>query len=149
MKRILFGFFLLGLSVQGLAQNELPVPDSSPPPVRDSSRFFERVEIEASYPSGDAGWRKYMSASPILPKAINYAMKKGLAPGQYTVIVKFIVDPDGNVNAIVPETYIGYGFEEAVVKLISKSGKWNPAVINGRKVSAYRKQPVVFMIAKE
>ena len=35
---------------------------------------------------------------------------------------------------------------EAAVRVIKKSGKWNPAVQNGRKVKSYKSQPMNFKL---
>ena len=40
----------------------------------------------------------------------------------------------------------GYGMEEEAVKVIKKGPSWEPAVQNGRKVKAYRKQPITFIV---
>ena len=66
--------------------------------------------------------------------------------GLYTVIVKFVIQEDGNVEDIVAETSNGFGTEEEVLRLIKKSPKWIPAVQYGRKVKAYRRQPVSFLV---
>lgn len=36
--------------------------------------------------------------------------------------------------------------EEEVTRILKKSGKWNPAIQNGKQVNAYRKQPVTFQV---
>ena len=38
------------------------------------------------------------------------------------------------------------GLREEAVRVIKKSGKWVPALQNGRYVKAYRLQPVVFKV---
>lgn len=67
-------------------------------------------------------------------------------PGKYTVIIKFIVRKDGSLDGIAAETKNGYGMEEHVIKLIKSVPKWMPAIQYGRYVSAYRRQPVVFVV---
>jgi protein TonB len=64
--------------------------------------------------------------------------------------VQFIVDMEGkvsNVEAISgPETG---GLREEAVNVIKKSGRWEPAIQNGRKVKSYKKQPITFRLANE
>jgi protein TonB len=43
----------------------------------------------------------------------------------------------------------GTKLAEICVNAIRKGPKWTPAEQNGRKVKAYRKQPVTFQIAEE
>jgi len=38
--------------------------------------------------------------------------------------------------------------EEEVVRVLNKSPKWTPAIQFGRRVKAYRKQPVSFFVEK-
>jgi protein TonB len=66
---------------------------------------------------------------------------------QGTVMVQFIVDREGNVSDVEvvsgPETG---GLREEAIRVIQKSGKWTPAIQNGRKVKSYKRQPVVFKL---
>jgi protein TonB len=66
------------------------------------------------------------------------------------VVVQFVVDLDGNVSEAKaisgPETG---GLREEAERVIRKSGKWVPAVQNGRRVKSYRRQPVIFSIVQE
>jgi protein TonB len=39
--------------------------------------------------------------------------------------------------------------EEEVLRIMAKSPRWEPAIQNGKKVKAYRKQPVTFQIQAE
>jgi Gram-negative bacterial TonB protein C-terminal len=108
-------------------------------------RIFERVEIEASFPGGSKGWRKFLTTTlnPSVP------VDNGAPAGQYTSVVQFIVDKDGTISNIKPLTNNGYGMETEVVRVITKGPKWEPAIQNGRAVRAYRKQPVTFQVEDE
>lgn len=72
----------------------------------------------------------------------------GAPVGQYTVLVLFIVDKDGTITGIQPLTKFGFGMEEEAVRLIKQCPKWIPAQQFGKKVKAYRKQPITFVISK-
>lgn len=103
---------------------------------------FRKVEIEASFPGGDRLWRSYLerNCNAQIPSD-NYA-----PPGAYTVIVQFIVDKNGDISDVRALTKHGFGMEEEVVRLISKGPKWQPAILNGKPVKAYRKQPLTFQV---
>jgi protein TonB len=62
------------------------------------------------------------------------------------VVVRFIVNKDGEISDISAETNLGHGMEQEVIRLIKTSPKWIPASQYGRKVNAYRRQPVTFQI---
>ena len=107
----------------------------------DYDKTFTKVEIESEYPGGPAAWLRYLNKNFRYPDdAVNNEI-------QGTVVVQFIVDKEGNVsdvNAISgPESG---GLREEAVRLIKKSGKWTPAVQNGRQVKSYKKQPIVFKL---
>jgi protein TonB len=58
-----------------------------------------------------------------------------------TVVVRFIVDKEGNVSDV--EAISGPApLQKEAVRVIRLSGKWEPAIQNGRKVKSYKKQPI-------
>ena len=79
----------------------------------------------------------------------NVPVKKKAPAGTYTVVIRFIVNKDGRIRSIEPETSFGYGMEEEVMRIIKKGPKWIPAMQNGRPVNAYRRQPVTFMVEEK
>jgi hypothetical protein len=109
------------------------------------SDVFQKVETEASYPDGINGWRKFLEKN----LNANTPVDNGAPMGRYQVIVQFVVDINGEVSDVKPLTKYGWGMENEVVRLIKRSGKWNPAIQNGRPVKAYRKQPVTFQVTQE
>lgn len=111
----------------------------------DENKIFEKVEVEASYPGGEAGWRKFLekNLNPSTP------VDNGAPAGSYTVWVQFIVDKEGNVSDIRPLTSQGFGMEQEAVRVLKKATKWVPAIQNGRNVKAYRKQPITFVVEEQ
>lgn len=109
--------------------------------VEDYDRTFTKVEIESEYPGGTAAWFRYLNKNFRYPEdAITNEI-------QGTVVVQFIVDKEGNVSDVQavsgPETG---GLREEAVRVIKQSGKWIPAIQNGRNVKSYKKQPVQFKL---
>ena len=108
----------------------------------DYDKTFTKVEIESEYPGGDAAWRRYLLKSLQYPSD---AQDNGI---QGTVVVQFIVDKEGMVSDVQaisgPEE-----LRKEAERVIKKSGKWTPAVQNGRQVKSYKKQPIVFQLAEE
>lgn len=107
--------------------------------------LFYRVEVEAEYPGGIGAFRDYLSKNLDADVPAN----KNAPAGTYTVIVRFIVDKDGSVSDITPETNYGYGMETEIMRVIQNSKKWLPAKQNNVIVKAYRRQPVTFVIENE
>ncbi|MER3499220.1 MAG: energy transducer TonB [Chitinophagaceae bacterium] len=111
----------------------------------DENKVFEKVEIEASFPGGDAAWRKFLERN----LNSNTPVDNGAPAGTYTVWVQFIVDKEGNISDVKALTSQGYGMEAEAVRVIKKGPRWTPAVQNGRHVKAYRKQPITFIVNEE
>ncbi|HET9055735.1 MAG TPA: energy transducer TonB [Chitinophagaceae bacterium] len=118
-------------------------------PVEDDNTIFTKVEIEANFPGGVGAWKKY------LERNLNADVpgEKGAPDGQYQVIVEFVVDREGNISDVKAITNHGYGMEDEAMRVIrqtdKKGIKWTPAEQNGRKVKAYRKQPITFIVQSE
>lgn len=111
----------------------------------DDNKIFEKVEIEAQFPGGEAGWRKYLERN-LNPNA---PVDNGAPEGSYTVWVQFIVDKEGNISDVKALTNHGYGMEDEAMRVIKKGPKWTPAQQNGRQVKAYRKQPITFVVQSQ
>lgn len=61
------------------------------------------------------------------------------------MVVEFVVDKEGNVSNVQaisgPEV-----LKQEAIRVIKKSGKWNPGNQNGRMVNSYKKQPIVVQL---
>jgi hypothetical protein len=124
------------------AHSQSSVADST---VETDLNTFEKVEVEATYPGGEQGWRQFLQKN-LNP---NTPVDNGAPVGKYVVIIQFVVSKDGSVSDVKALTDFGYGLEKEVIQLLKKSGKWNPAMQNGKPVNAYRKQPVTFMVTAD
>lgn len=102
------------------------------------------MEIESSYPGGASAWSRYLN------KTLKYPQEAQDNEIQGTIIVQFIVDKEGNVSDVeaVSGPSTG-GLRDEAVRVIKKSGKWEPAIQNGRKVKSYKKQPITFRLEVE
>jgi Gram-negative bacterial TonB protein C-terminal len=97
------------------------------------------AEKDASYKGGPKAWERFLRQKCNTPQE---ALEKGI---RGTVIVQFMVDEQGIVSDVQaisgPEELKGEG-----VRVIKKSGQWEPALQNGRHVRSYKKQPLVFTV---
>lgn len=108
----------------------------------DWDKTFTKVEIESQYPGGAAAWQRY------LIKTLRYPQEAQDNEIQGAVVVQFIVDKEGTVSSV--EAISGpQELRGEAVRVIQKSGKWTPAVQNGRQVKSYKKQPIVFRLEIE
>lgn len=108
-------------------------------------RIFSKVEMEASFPGGAEGWKNYLikNINPILP------VDEGWKAGTYTLIVQFIVHQDGTVSDVTTKNYPGSKTAQHCIDIIKNGPNWIPAMQNGLKVNAYRKQPITFVVEEE
>lgn len=119
--------------------------DTVPEQDTNALKVFDKVEIEASFAGGEQGWRDYL----IKNLNANTPVDNGAPGGTYTVWVQFIVDKDGKTSDFKALTKHGYGMETEVIRILRKCPLWTPAEQEGRKVKAYRKQPVTFMVIED
>ena len=101
----------------------------------DENKIFNKVEVEAAFPGGDAAWRNY------LQKNLNGSVPvdNGAGEGTFTVIVKFVVSRDGSLSDVSCESDPGFGMCQEAIRVIRKTKNWTPAIQNGRNVNAYRR----------
>ena len=119
--------------------------DTIPGEDTNTLKVFEKVEIEASFAGGEQGWRSYLEQN----LNANTPVEKGAPAGSYTVWVQFIVDKEGKLSDFKALTKNGYGMETEVIRILRKSPLWSPAEQEGRKVKAYRTQPVTYVVIED
>jgi hypothetical protein len=142
---LFFLCLLFGCIVQcASAQEQPPEPPPPPPPgyVKKGSGKFNRVQIDPSFTGGEKAWRKF------LEQHMNpgIAEQNGAPKGIFTVYIQFLVDEQGKLSNIEALTNHGYGLEDEAIRILRKSPPWTPGIQNGRKVKAYKKQPLTFQV---
>ncbi|MBO9684791.1 MAG: energy transducer TonB [Flavisolibacter sp.] len=108
----------------------------------DHEPIVTTVERDPEYP-GD--WKRYLETN----LRTDVAIDSGAAAGSYQAIVQFVVDVQGMVSELKVLKDPGFGMGAEAMRVIKKSGKWKPAIQDGRQVKAYRKQPITFTIQKD
>lgn len=100
--------------------------------------------LEAEYPGGKEAWKKMLerTLNPAVP--INNSAPVGV----YKAVVRFLVTADGSVQDVKPITHHGYGMEAELIRVIKKSGKWDPAIRYNEPVDSYKEQFVMFSISQ-
>ena len=124
------------------------------PKADDEDKVFQKVEIDAEFPGGNASWTKYVTRE--IERNMDELQEDGKSG---TVVVLFIVDKEGAVSEVrsLPCSEAGVAnclgpgtkLAEVAVSAIKKGPKWKPAVQNGRNVKAYRRQPVTFRLEEQ
>ena len=90
----------------------------------------EQVDQRAMFPGGQEGMMSYMMQNIKYPKEA----EKDKAQG--TVVVHFVVEPDGSIsNAHVPDSQkVHPALDAAAVKFVKNMPKWVPARLKGKAV---------------
>ena len=64
-------------------------------------------------------------------------------------MVKFIVCTDGTICDVKVVNNVLPSIKKEAERVIKKSGNWVPAQQEGRKVKAYRQQPITFVVTSD
>lgn len=112
--------------------------------ILSNNKVFNKVEEEASFPGGNVAWRNFLVKN-LNP---NSPIDEGWNEGTYTIKIKFLVHTDGTVSDISTEDYPGSKTAQNTMDLIRKGPKWVPAKQNGKVVTAYKIQPVTYVVSE-
>jgi hypothetical protein len=107
-----------------------------------NNMIFTQVETNPQFTGGQGAWINFLQAN----LKANVPVNNGAKAGKYTVVLKFIVNADGTLSDISCEHDPGYGICAEAIRFIKTTPKWQPAKQNGKKVNAYKKQPITFVI---
>jgi len=97
-------------------------------------------ETEASYKGGNGKIRSLISYNFKMPQRTISLHKDG------TVKIRFVIDTAGDVKEIAVLQSVEFAFDEEAMRVISLMKKWNPASDKGKKVRAYRIQPITISL---
>jgi periplasmic protein TonB len=145
MKKVFFVPLVFCCLVVTAQVKELPPPPEQQTTTAQSSSedmIFSQVEIEATFPGGFQGWKKYLETNLNANVPSNNNAKRG----RYKVIIRFTVDKDGTLSDIRSETNVGFGMEREVIRIIKNGPKWTPGMQNGQIVKSVKRQPVTFLV---
>ena len=111
----------------------------------ESDLFYDVIDDPYHTPifkGGKSKWQQFLSneLDNFLPQ------KFGAPPGEYKVILKFIINEEGKVTNVKALTNFGYGMETEAKRFMLKSPNWFPAYINGKFVKSYVTEEIVFII---
>ena len=119
--------------------------DSASQNTKDSVGAFRKVEVEAQYPGGLSSWQQYLMANLNADAPLKDLPRK-VKSFEQTVWVQFIVCTDGTLCNVEVINDVLPSIKKEAIRVISKSGNWEPAQQSGRPVKAYRKQPITFVV---
>jgi TonB family protein len=92
------------------------------------------------FPGGQDAWRRYLSTVLRYPEAAQNAGAQG------PVKIEFIVHENGDISNVKALNDPGYGLAEEAERIIKKSPKWIPAVLDGKNVTANTSITITFRL---
>ncbi len=94
-------------------------------------------EKETSYGRDKNDWKKYLEKN-LDGSVADYSINGG------QVTIRYIIDTTGKCSNVVLTKSVEFVLDEEAKRIIYISPLWNPAYQKGRKVKAYRNQPITF-----
>ncbi|MCC8146283.1 MAG: energy transducer TonB [Bacteroidales bacterium] len=102
---------------------------------------FSHVEQMPRFGSGDQDLMEYLTKNIKYPPI---AAEQGI---QGTVVLRFVVNPDGSVSNVEVIRPLNPNLDKEAVRVVSSMPKWRPGEQNGVKVPVYYSLPVRFRLA--
>lgn len=107
----------------------------------DSSGIYKFVEQMPRFPGGEDALMKYLHDHIHYPKAARENGIKG------TVVVQFVVNPDGSLSNIKTDgAQKGGGLEEESIKVVKQMPHWIPGKQDGKKVAVQYALPIRYKL---
>ena len=100
----------------------------------------ERLEVEPSFPGGQAALQKYMVANFKYPTLAIKNKEEG------RVVVDFIVEKDGSLTDIYVSNPIAPLLDAEALRLVSAMPTWSPGQSEGKVVRVRFHQAIVFKL---
>lgn len=123
-----------GLTTSGTGRSGL-VEGTGKKPAGDVA--VEIVDILAEFPGNV---RSYLASK------LNYPDQAREAGIEGRVVVRFIVDEQGNISGATVVRSVGGGCDEEALRVISSMPRWKPAKLNGQVVKSYFSLPIKFTL---
>lgn len=103
-------------------------------------KYFEKVELFASFPGGDRAFQKYLKNNII------DSMPSNLPKVQGVVKYSFKISTEGLSKDFFLLKGIDKSVDDYVMRVLAKMPKWTPALQNGPTVEQYREVEIYFNI---
>ena len=126
---------------KGKASSRITAEDMSAKMEMDKNGYYMRTEVAPQYVGGQTGLDNYINEHIEYPADAIDNNIEGV------VNVQFAVDEKGNIsNVTTIGNKIGYGLEEAAIKVVSAMPKWSPGQVKGKSVKTWRTLPINYQL---
>lgn len=121
-----------------------PPPPPSPKPLGsggDSTGIYKFAEQMPRFPGGENALMKYLHDHIHYPKAARENGIKG------TVVVQFVINPDGSLSDVkTVGVQRGGGLEEESIRVVKQMPDWIPGKHDGKKVAVQYALPIRYQL---
>lgn len=97
-------------------------------------------EKDSRYPGGISRWQRYLQKNLKYPKRAIDSKTMG------SVIVLFAIEADGHTSDPFIFQSREYSLDMESIRIIRESGKWKPALQDGKKVKSFQMQPIIYKL---
>jgi len=129
----------------GIIEVETTEKPYAPDALNDATQEYDALEVVPVMPEFPGGTQALMQ---FIAKAINYpTIAQGEVGAQGRVIIRFIIDREGNVvHPVVVRSADPYLDKEAI-RVVNEMPKWKPGELeDGTKVAVYYTVPIMFRL---
>ncbi|MFI5149799.1 MAG: energy transducer TonB [Bacteroidia bacterium] len=112
---------------------QLPIVELPPTPV-------DYADSMPEFPGGEAALMRYMQRN------IRYTAYATDAHVSGKMVIRFVIDAQGNVQQIEVLKKLGYGLEEQAAEIVRKMPRWKPGKTHGHPVPVWHVQPISYQI---
>jgi protein TonB len=119
-----------------------PLPGDAPGDLTGEAepKFYVAAEIMPKFPGGEEAMMKFIRDNMVYPPM---AMENNI---EGKVVLTFIVNKEGAITDIEILKKLGWGCEEAAIKVVKKMPAWSPGRQNGRNVAVKYNLPITFQL---
>lgn len=128
-----------GINIDDLKDNQR-AGGTTAPPKEEEVLDNALVEVQASYPGGEAALLKFINENVVYPSIAQEQELQGV------VVLRFRVEKDGSIGQIVVKKSLSKECDQAAAKVVAKLHRFVPAKQQGHPVPVWFTVPVRFVI---
>src|SRR5579871_1937049 len=111
-------------------------------PEPEKEIVFTTAQVMPEFPGGEPALQRFLIR--------NIRTPENTEPGsKLRVMMRVVVDKDGNVINVEVEESSGNDFDKEVMRVVKKMPQWKPGMQNGKNVSVYFNLPVILQVPDE
>jgi protein TonB len=111
-------------------------------PEPEEEKILYKSEVMPEFPGGEPALQRFLLG--------NIKTPSDAEPGtKLRVLMRFVVDKDGNVSGVEVQQSSGNDFDREVMRVVKKMPHWKPGIQNGKNVAVYFNLPVVLQVPED